>query len=251
MSLQYDKIGGHYNSVKTLPLDLVQTANAVAQIGNIEGLSVLDLACGSGYYARKAIDLGASRVVGLDISPAMIEAARREFSDTDADHHRRLQFHVADCCKPLPVAGDFDVVFAMWFLNYASTAETQTAMWRNIFTHLKPGGRCIGIIPNFNRFKTPEGEGEDDDGERFGSRMQVVHTVPGGVKYRCSLAVNPPVSFEGYLLSREIYETCARSAGFVSVQWLDPVDPGVPGLDFAAIPRHLLCQVFEARRALE
>lgn len=122
MSLQYDNIGGHYNSIKKQPVDLIHTATALAYIGNIEGQEVLDLACGSSYYSQKAVDQGARRVVGLDISSAMIEAARREFVAGD-----RFESHVAECCKPLDV-GKFDVVLAMWFLNYADSAEVQLAM---------------------------------------------------------------------------------------------------------------------------
>lgn len=104
-------------------MDLVHTAIALAYIGNIEGQEFLDLACGSGYYSQKAVDQGARRVVGLDILSAMIEAARREFVAGD-----RFEFHVADCCKPLDL-GKLDVVLAMWFLNYAGSAEVQLAMW--------------------------------------------------------------------------------------------------------------------------
>lgn len=243
MSLQYDEIGGHYNSIKSLPLDMIQTATAQASIGNIDGQEVLDLACGSGYYSRKAIEQGARRIVGLDISSAMIEAAQRELGQHDA----RFDFRVADYCKPLSSLklGQFDLVLAMWFLNYASTAEEQFAMWRNMAAHVKPGGRCIGIVPNFNRFSEPSSSPEG----QFGSRMEVVDRFPDGVKYQCSLSVDPPISFQGYLLRRGVYESGAQEAGFVELRWLGPVDPGDRRVDFSALPRHMLCQVFEARRA--
>lgn len=237
MSSQYDKIGGNYNSIKKLPLDVVQIATARVHIGNIEGQDVLDLACGSGFYSRIAVDQGARRVIGLDISSAMIEAAQRELG-----HDDRFEFRAADCCKPLDV-GTFDTLFAMWFLNYAASAEEQLTMWQNMFAHVKPGGRCIGIVPNFNRFNEESPKGQ------LGSRMEVVEHVPDGVKYRVSFDVDPPVSFEGYLLRRDVFESCAQKAGFVDLKWLDPVDPKDPQLDFSALPRHMLCQVFEARRA--
>lgn len=199
---------------------------------------MLDLACGAGYYAQKAIEHGARRVVGLDISSAMIDAARRELGGDN-----RLEFRVADCCKPLDV-GEFDIVFAMWFLNYAADSHEQLKMWQNMFAHVKPGGKCIGIIPNFDWFSRSSSEGQ------FGSRMEVIQNVPEGVHYRCSKDVDPPISFEGYLLRRDVYESCAQKVGFEHVQWLDPIDPRDPQLDFSALPRHMLCQVFEARRAV-
>jgi SAM-dependent methyltransferase len=54
-STQYNNIGGHYDSIKQLPGNLLDTATLLTYVGDIEGLEVLDLACGSGFYSRKAI----------------------------------------------------------------------------------------------------------------------------------------------------------------------------------------------------
>lgn len=239
MSLQYNEIGGHYNTLKKLPLGIVQTASTLAHIGNIQGQDVLDLACGAGFYSRKAVERGARRVVGLDISSAMIEAARRELGDDP-----RVEFRVADCCKPLGDVGTFDIVFAMWFLNYAANSEEQLAMWQNIFAHVKPGGRCIGITSSF------DGLNQSYPKSQFGSRIEVIGHVPEGILRRYTKDTDPPISFESYLLRRDVYESCAQKAGFVDLQWLDPVDPRDPQIDFNAIPRRMLAQVFEARRAV-
>jgi hypothetical protein len=69
----------------------------------------------------------------------MIEAACRE-----CEGDSRMEFYVADCSKPLNV-GQFDIIFAFWFLDYAANAGEQVEMWRNVFANLKPGGRCIGL----------------------------------------------------------------------------------------------------------
>ncbi len=42
------------------------------------GKSILDLACGEGLYRRKMKHKGDVRIVGVDISPRMIELARRK-----------------------------------------------------------------------------------------------------------------------------------------------------------------------------
>ena len=36
-------------------------------LGDVTGLSILDLACGTGYYARELRRRGAARVVGVDL----------------------------------------------------------------------------------------------------------------------------------------------------------------------------------------
>ncbi len=41
-------------------------------LGSLEGREVLDLGCGTGYYARYALSRNAQHVVGVDISPSMI-----------------------------------------------------------------------------------------------------------------------------------------------------------------------------------
>ena len=44
-------------------------------LGSVAGLGVLDLACGEGFYTRQIARDGATRVVGVDISPEMIALA--------------------------------------------------------------------------------------------------------------------------------------------------------------------------------
>src|SRR5436305_14708329 len=44
---------------------------------DLAGRSVVDLACGEGIYARKLMQAGAARVVGVDISPEMIALAEQ------------------------------------------------------------------------------------------------------------------------------------------------------------------------------
>src|SRR4051794_5212534 len=47
-------------------------------IGDLRGKSVLDLACGEGFYTRQLKQRGAARVAGVDISEQMIALARAE-----------------------------------------------------------------------------------------------------------------------------------------------------------------------------
>ena len=45
--------------------------------GNVNGLEVLDLGCGIGYFSRQMAQKGASKVVGIDISPNQLMQARK------------------------------------------------------------------------------------------------------------------------------------------------------------------------------
>jgi len=54
----------------------VEVPSVLSVLGDVAGLRVLDLGCGSGIYPRLLARRGAS-VTGLDQSPGMIEQARR------------------------------------------------------------------------------------------------------------------------------------------------------------------------------
>lgn len=65
----YDAIGGQYQDVKDLPSALAERAGVLVACGDVTGLDVLDLACGTGFYTRILRSSGARRVVGVDVSP--------------------------------------------------------------------------------------------------------------------------------------------------------------------------------------
>ena len=49
----------------------------VEACGNVKGLEVLDLGCGIGYFSRQMAKNGASKVVGIDLSPKQLDHARQ------------------------------------------------------------------------------------------------------------------------------------------------------------------------------
>ena len=106
--------------------------------GSYEGASVLDLACGTGIGLRLLKSLGASKLVGVDISPGMLEIAKVTVPD--------ITVHAADCSKPLDHLGlepaSFDVVLGFWLLNYCPSSVEIYGMWTNIARYLKPVERC-------------------------------------------------------------------------------------------------------------
>lgn len=65
----------------------------------IEGRKVLDLACGAGFGSFSLCSLGAREVVGVDLDPESIAAARETYA------HPRLSFIAADALTWEPGAG--------------------------------------------------------------------------------------------------------------------------------------------------
>jgi ubiquinone/menaquinone biosynthesis C-methylase UbiE len=76
--------------------------------GDVNGRTVLDAGCGTGYLSKKLHDRGA-RVTGIDFSERMIEIARA--------HHPDIDFRV-DSCAELRTLTDasFDLVIANYVL---------------------------------------------------------------------------------------------------------------------------------------
>src|SRR2546423_2390507 len=114
MSTQYDKIGTAYNALKTLPAARMERSivrEAVAPY--VAGARVLDLACGTGYYAGALLDWGAAEVVGIDISSEMVAAAGAA---------QRCTFVVGDASEhfELLAGGPVDPVLGVWLVKVAA-----------------------------------------------------------------------------------------------------------------------------------
>ena len=108
---------------------------ALALLDPRPGEIILDLGCGDGTLTAHIAAAGA-KVIGLDASPEMVEAARAKGIDA----------YVADA-EALGLAraahnfGQFDAAFSNaalhWMLDPAAVAE-------GVFAILKPGGRFVG-----------------------------------------------------------------------------------------------------------
>ena len=147
MSEQYNAIATSFSHIYSpggkLPCYLIQEPNFQAAIVPfVRGARVLDLACGSGLWSRKLLEWGAASVVGVDISPGMIMEAKR-LSKSQAIPRERLEFLVGDATDNNSFAsdinGEFDLVIAVWLLNYASSATEMQAMFKTISSSLKFG----------------------------------------------------------------------------------------------------------------
>ena len=118
-------------------------------LGDVAGKSVLDLACGEGFYSRRIKKNGAEQVIGVDLSENMIKLARKR----EAQDRLGIIYTVGDITE-LGEIGNFDLVVASYLLNYAQTRGQLLDMCQTIFANLKPGGRFVSI--NNNPEQPPE-----------------------------------------------------------------------------------------------
>jgi trans-aconitate 2-methyltransferase len=98
---------------------------------------VLDAGCGSGRVTELLAErLPEGRVVALDGSPSMIEAARDRLSRFGD----RIDYVVADLGRPLPIEGEVDAVFSTatfhWVLDH-------DALFANLGAVTRPGGWLV------------------------------------------------------------------------------------------------------------
>ena len=105
--------------------------------GISEGMEVLELGCGTGYFTKELVETGA-RVVAIDISPELLEIAER---DIVAEN---VQFQVENAYAMGFEGGRFDAVIGSSVLHHL---EIEKAL-SEIFRVLKPGGKVCFTEPN-------------------------------------------------------------------------------------------------------
>jgi SAM-dependent methyltransferase len=99
----------------------------------LAGKVVLDAACGSGAQCEWLLDEGAD-VIGIDLSPAMVEETKRRC-------HDRGRFFEADLAEPLPLeAGTLDGITCSLALHYLREWEVTLRSFRN---SLRPTGWAV------------------------------------------------------------------------------------------------------------
>lgn len=152
----YDDIAETYHEIKENPLKKYSEEYTIAKIvgDNIRGKSVLDLACGDGYYTRKfgnSSDAGgaAKRVVGIDLSAEMIDRAKAQ--DTALIAGGVVEYRVGDAgCLEAADSNSFDLVTAVYLLQYAPTESALRGMVQGAFDHMANDGVALFVTQNPN-----------------------------------------------------------------------------------------------------
>jgi len=107
------------------------------------GEVVLDVGCGHGTSTLEAWEAVAptGRVVGVDISAAMLETARRRVAAADAVHIELLH---ADAQTHDFQSASFDVVISRFGMMFFDDPK---AAFGNLFRAVRPGGRLSFVCP--------------------------------------------------------------------------------------------------------
>ena len=132
----YEAIADAYRESKRLPIkQYSEEFTFFRALGPLRDLTVLDVACGDGYYTRALKRQGATRVMGVDRSPTMVTLAKRE----EATHPLGIAYVVGES-ETMDVLGRFDLVTAAYLLVHATSRDQLSAMCQGVVKQPKPGG---------------------------------------------------------------------------------------------------------------
>jgi toxoflavin synthase len=228
MPTDYDTIAGDYKRAKQQPWrSFIESFTLMNLIGDLAEKSVVDLACGEGFYTRLIRLQGASRVVGVDLSKAMIELAE----EAERKQPLGIEYQVQDA-RDLRLDEESDLAIAAYLLNYARSREELTSMTQGIARCLKPGGRFVtaNSNPAANYRQLPSFR-------KYGFEIRMGNELVEGAPITWVFHLEgSSIEVENYYLSAATHEEAFRAAGFREVRWhraqLSPLGEAAQGQDY-------------------
>ena len=206
MTTDYNLISEQYKKAKTQPSRAaVESYSLMRLAGDLSGKSVVNVACGEGFFTRKLRQAGAARVVGLDISERMIELAKAE----EASNPLGIEYLVEDARAEQP-RREFDLAVAAWLLVYAHDRDELGQMCRGLARLLKPGGRFVTYTtnPGLYFFELP-------NYRKYGFSVRIADRAFEGAPIDWSIDLgDATLEIQNYYLPIEAYETAFEAAGF-------------------------------------
>ena len=230
MTTDYDPIAGQYKRSKQQPWrTYIEAFSLMSLVGDLTGKSVLDMACGEGFYSRLLRQKGAARVIGVDLSNAMIELARQQ----EAELNQGIVYLVGDA-RQLALLEKYDLVVSAYLLNYARDRDEFGSMCAGIAHCLKPGGRFVTVNSSASLdFSTAPSY------RKYGFETSVVGKWQEGAPIKWTFFLEDrSFEIENYHLDVAAHEEALSSAGFGIVRWhaplLSPEGKAAYGNDFWA-----------------
>jgi toxoflavin synthase len=206
---QYDHIGSKYEEyAQTATMKRAESYTVLQMVGPLAGQRVLDLACGFGFYTRLLKQHGAAEVIGIDISPEMVRLGHEQ----EQAEPLGVTYEIHDATA-LPRLGAFDLVTAIYLLNYATSHDQLRGMCQSAYDNLVPGGRFIAYTVN------PAYTLSKPNGSQYG--CYAIRLTPEEDRYLCDaiFVTEPPTHFQCYQWSQAAHERAILAAGFRTCTW--------------------------------
>ena len=152
----FDAISDNYdglNRVISFGIDIKWRNRVVTLLKKKKPNSILDIATGTGDLAIKMVETGAEKIIGLDISPGMLEVGKTKVLDKKLD--TTIEMVVGDS-ENLPFTENhFDAVTVAFGVRNFETLEKGLA---EIYRVLKPNGTFV-VLETSVPTKTPYKQG--------------------------------------------------------------------------------------------
>lgn len=215
MADDYLRHADEYQEAKRQPWrTYLEQPSALQLLGDLTDRSVLDLACGEGYYSRLLRRHGAGSVLGVDRCSDMVALAQAQ----EQRHPEGIVYRVGDASN-LALDQQFDLIFAAYLFNYARTRSELEAHCRTISRLLRPGGRLVAINndpsdpPSNFLTGLPYGFSKHLDGP----------LIEGAeIHYRFALEDGGVFELTNYFLSRALMQDVMEHCGLSDVRWHQP-----------------------------
>ncbi len=209
MKDQYRDISISFQDARKTPVTtFLEAPSFIKAVGNVNNKSVIDFACGEGYYTRLLKTLGALSVLGVDLSPQMIALARAQEQQCPLG----IEYSTCDASRMMSM-GSFDIATAVFLFNYADSVNTLNAMMNNVALNLKSGGQLVSVVPN------PEFVNGRRDTIQYGYFLEEIDRFVSGIRSKMTFVGEVPFSIEFTQWDRNTYEAALTQAGFRDICW--------------------------------
>lgn len=221
MTTQFDELALAYErSMSVLPFrQHIEMHSFLSAVGDVRGLRVLDLGCGSGFYARELARRGAASVTGVDCSEGMLDYARRR-NESDK---LAIDYIQADAMAPSSIIDDslanrYDLVVSVYVAPYADSETRLASLCENAFNALSSSGqRFIALVLN-PAFAQAAGWYD-----RYGFSLALEGAREDGAPVRMNaMVMEHRFDVTAYYWSRQTHERALDRAGFHSADWIRP-----------------------------
>jgi ubiquinone/menaquinone biosynthesis C-methylase UbiE len=211
----YDPIAEQYKRSKLQPWrTYIEFFTLMQLVGDLKDKTVLDVACGEGFYTRTLRQRGAAKVTGIDLSPKMIELAR----SSETRDPLGIEYIVGDG-RDMNFGPVYDLAVAAYFLNYAHNRAELDAMCSAVARCLKPGGRFVTVNTN------PACDFSAAPSYRkYGFETSVVGTFGEEAPITLTFYLDDATfQIENYYLNIKTHEAALTNAGFRNIRWQGPL----------------------------